>query len=43
MPRKNQANSVQRRVVRNQVAPSSPVTSAAKPKAKGTAKPTKPM
>ncbi len=34
--------SVQRRVVRNQAVPSSPVMSAAKANAKGTTKPTKP-
>ncbi len=35
MPRKNQANSVQRRVVRNQMSPVRRVISAAMAKAKG--------
>jgi hypothetical protein len=41
--RKAQAKSVQRRVVRNQVVPSSPVARAANAKANGTAKPTSPV
>ena len=43
MPRKNQAVSVQRRVVSNQVVPSSPVISAAAANANGTEKPMKPV
>ena len=43
MLRKSQGKSVQRRVVRNQLVPSSPESSAAKPKAKGTTKPTSPV
>ena len=41
--RKAHAKSVQRRVVRNQVVPSSPVARAANAKANGTAKPTSPV
>ena len=43
MLRKSQGKSVQRRVVRNQLVPSSPVMSAANANANGTAKPTSPV
>jgi hypothetical protein len=41
--RKSQGKRVQRRVVRNQVVPSSPDRSAANAKANGTTKPTSPV
>ncbi len=40
VPRKNQANTVQRRVVRNQMSPVLRVTRAAMPNANGTVNPT---
>ena len=43
MDKNSQAQSVQRRVVRSHALPSSPVASAATPKANGTAKPVMPV